>query len=1738
MIKILHFISCFFIISILVAQNYNTNGNLILRNEYSGYFDEAYSKYPEIPRGYLEAFAYHNTRLHHNTNINTTPSCTQMPFYYGVMGLIEDGKGVFKNNLQTVANLSGYTIKQIKQNPRINIIAFAKTYTIILNENNFSLNSTKNKYIQALEKLSELPEKNSTDLYIKDIQLYSILSFLNNTEFQKYYHTQKFEYDLVSIFGYENYNVLSSTQVDIETNQIKSSNGYIYRTSDPTNQQQQAICAMPTGPVEFPTAIWDAAASTNYGGAITPDMVAIHTMQGSYAGSISWFKNTSASVSAQYCVRSYDGQVTQMVCHKRKAYHVGTSNSLAVGIEQEAYAEDGLAWFTNAMYASIGNLINFICSAESVQKLKMYNGPPVNGLMPLSNTCYKIKGHQHYPSNTHVDPGPYFDWERLYRMINPILVPIFSSTALSGIFYDAGGVAGNYADIAHNTFLIDPPTSNPIRLTFSSWNVEANNDYLLIYDGVDNNGRFIGKFSTNPGTVVAYSGAIFCEFRSDCATNFSGWTANWITDTTSPSCISPTNLSITPQALTASISWNAVAGATSYDLRYKTTIENSWTYKTTTTNNYLATGLESNAIYQCEIRSRCSLDSSGWIGKYFNTNRPGNTLQGTATYTANSCTGDFRDAGGKLGSYTNKEDWTYTIQPAGATSITVNFTSFETELTNDVLRIYNGPSTASPLIGSYSGTTSPGTIVSSGGAITFRFTSSNWTVKKGWEATWTCTGGASTTNPITEIQNLQEWYTSSFSLNFKDSVTCATGLKYPFYNIANYNGSGYRSNTTNGFFYDDFSTSAIHSDWPINTGTWNINSNTLYQSDQISTNTNISAPLTQNNQPYLYHFKMKINGSGTNKRAGIHFFCDNPAQNNRGNSYMVYFRDDNNTVQIYKCTANVISAPLTNDAVTIPTNTWFDVKITFNPANGTITVYKDDIQISTYTDVAPFTSGSHISFRTGECEAYYDNFIVSKTRTTTPTVSVGYSSTNDVRIENVNPTTDAVLINSIILDNCSKWSSLESGLTNIDITQPLDTFNVNDGIAEDIDITSENTNFYANWTSSSDTNSSIINYYYNIGTTPGGSQLIASTDNGTSTFIALTGLNLINGTTYYVTVIAKNGAGLLSNPKISDGVLINSACSNLPSTSINITPHYNNWVTNDFTANYSDVIGCSCPLKHSFYNVSDFDGTEWRSNTSKGYFTDNFNTGVIHPSWNLPVGYGSWSNTVGQLIQTDEALSNTNIYTPITQIASEIYLYEWTAVLDGVGGNRRAGLHFMCDNPSWPNRGNSYFVWFRADQDNMQIYKTSGATSATNVFGSVLYQVPLDVQVGVPYNYKVIYNPSTGKITVFRDDIYIGEWKDPSPLTTGNAISCRTGNSKVAYDDIRVYKVRNTNTFIDIGTTGDFRFQNPDSLTAAGNIRTLVLDTCKRFSNPIEKEINVDTTKPNSIAIINDGTSTDEDETLNTTTLSGNWNVSMDMNSNITYYEYSIGTRIGDSNIIAWTNVGLSSSFTISGLSLLQDTVYFITVRARNGAGLYSTIATSDGIKVISLLPVELVLFHGKYIDNSVLLNWKTATELNTKEFIIERSLNGIDFTSIGNLSANGNSLQEINYSYIDSNISSNISLYYYRLKIIDNDETFSYSPIVVILISPVANNQISIYPNPFKENINIHFNFPESKNLTFILYDNLGKMILSKKIKVPFNNSIIEINELSLLSDGIYFINILDDETSTLLKTQQIIKH
>src|SRR6266446_5096431 len=107
------------------------------------------------------------------------------------------------------------------------------------------------------------------------------------------------------------------------------------------------------------------------------------------------------------------------------------------------------------------------------------------------------------------------------------------------------------------------------------------------------------------------------------------------------------------------------------------------------------------------------------------------------TVSAAALSGNFYDSQGSSSNYLNNENITETFTNTGTQCLQFVFTSFQTQVGNDILTIYDGPTTAFPIIGQYSGNLSPGTIVSSAGSLTFKFVSTPLNNKAGWAATIT-----------------------------------------------------------------------------------------------------------------------------------------------------------------------------------------------------------------------------------------------------------------------------------------------------------------------------------------------------------------------------------------------------------------------------------------------------------------------------------------------------------------------------------------------------------------------------------------------------------------------------------------------------------------------------------------------------------------------------------------------------------------------------------------------------------------------------------------------------------------------------------------------------------------------------------------------------------------------------------------------------------------------------------------
>ncbi len=131
--------------------------------------------------------------------------------------------------------------------------------------------------------------------------------------------------------------------------------------------------------------------------------IIIHDTEGSYSGTISWFKNSSANVSAHYLLRSSDGHIAQMVDEKDIAWHVKCFNTNAIGIEHEGYAAKPDVWYTEAMYAESAKLTAYLADKYNIAK---------------THSPSTIMAHGEAPDcSDHIDPGPGWKWDHYMDLV-------------------------------------------------------------------------------------------------------------------------------------------------------------------------------------------------------------------------------------------------------------------------------------------------------------------------------------------------------------------------------------------------------------------------------------------------------------------------------------------------------------------------------------------------------------------------------------------------------------------------------------------------------------------------------------------------------------------------------------------------------------------------------------------------------------------------------------------------------------------------------------------------------------------------------------------------------------------------------------------------------------------------------------------------------------------------------------------------------------------------------------------------------------------------------------------------------------------------------------------------------------------------------------------------------------------------------------------------------------------------
>jgi hypothetical protein len=224
------------------------------------------------------------------------------------------------------------------------------------------------------------------------------------------------------------------------------------------------------------------------------------------------------------------------------------------------------------------------------------------------------------------------------------------------------------------------------------------------------------------------------------------------------------------------------------------------------------------------------------------------------------------------------------------------------------------------------------------------------------------------------------------------------------------------------------------------------------------------------------------------------------------------------------------------------------------------------------------------------------------------------------------------------------------------------------------------------------------------------------------------------------------------------------------------------------------------------------------------------------------------------------------------------------------------------------------------------------------------------------------------------------------------------------------------------------------------------------------------------------------------------------------------------------TSKPLTITITTDNISEFQETFYVNLSDAVNASIVKnrSTIIVYD-----ASLPVELTNFSVNCENDYPVVNWQTASEHNSASFILERSIDGIDWELVNQIVAAGNSNTTINYQCEDMEAARFVG--YYRLTQVDVDgKQKIYDPIYSNCITDVV--EVEIYPNPaqgeFK--ISISSDVAEKQSITFV--NSNGTIVFSEIIEMEkgFNQFLFNTSEWER---GLYFVHILGKNTQTIKK-------
>ena len=553
-------------------------------------------------------------------------------------------------------------------------------------------------------------------------------------------------------------------------------------------------------------------------------------------------------------------------------------------------------------------------------------------------------------------------------------------------------------------------------------------------------------------------------------------------------------------------------------------------------------------------------------------------------------------------------------------------------------------------------------------------------------------------------------------------------------------------------------------------------------------------------------------------------------------------------------------------------------------------------------------------------------------------------------------------------DNVGNLGAVAStdGIT-VDTTAPVTGTVSNAGAT-----TNSSTQLTATIAGFSDALSGIARYDYSIGITAGGATVRDWTDNGAATTVTAAGLNLTDGTQYFINVRAVDNAGNTSTVASTGGVTYVADAAvptagtvtddgQFTASTTTLSASWTGFSDNTAIIQYEYSIGTSAggttvrdwttvPAAARAASIAvpstSVSATGLNLTSAAQYF---FNVRAKDAANNVSTAASTDGITVDTASPTTGTVSDEGTSTNNgTQLVAS-----WTGFADALSGIARY----------------DYSIGTSAGDASVRDWISAGTSTTVTATGLNL----TDRTVTYYVNIRAVDNVNNTSTVISTDGIiYIADATAPTPgtITDDGQFTSNTTTLNASWtgfsDNTEI-----TQYEYSIGTSAGGASVR-DWTTVAGAARVVstaplaasliatglsLANGSAYFINIRAKDaaantstvastdgITVDTAAPVTGTVSDEGTSTSSK-----TQLTATWTGFSDAVSGIAEYSYSIGTSAGDTSIKTWTSAGTAITATATGLSLTYGNTYYLNVRASDALGQLSTVASSDGIQVISV---------------------------------------------------------------------------------------------------------------------------------------------------------------------------------------------